>query len=175
MLKLVLKAAFILFLLVVPAYAKDSVNIYDKPRPAPAHKIIHESGKNYRLSDFKGDFVVAVFWSRDCGPCLAELKSLNGFYKAVKGNGVKLLLISPNEEWATVAEQKRFLKRYGAPDVDFYVDENGAVASDLGIFTSPHTVLINKSGEEIGRIRGSAKWDSDDVIEYIYQLKAKYG
>lgn len=175
MLKLVVKTVFAMFLFAGSAGAEEGVNIFDKPREAPMHKIIHESGKQYRLSDFKGEFVVAVFWSRDCGPCIAELKSLNGFYNAVKGNGVKLLLISPNEEWVSVAEQKKFLRKYGAPDVDFYVDERGIVASDLGIFTSPHTVLFNESGEEIGRIRGSAKWDRDDVIEYIYQLKAKYG
>ncbi len=175
MCKLVLKVFFMVLLSVASVYAKDNVNIYEKPRKAPAQAVIHESGKNYRLSDFKGEFVVAIFWSRDCGPCIGELKSLNGFYNATKGKGVRLLLISPNEQWSSIAEQKRFLKRYGAPDVDFYVDEKGMVASDLGIFTSPHTVLINEKGEEIGRIRGSAKWDRDDVIEYIYQLKEKYG
>lgn len=154
---------------------EDGVNIFSRPRHLPESKIIHESGKKYKLSDFKGMFVLAVFWSRDCPPCIKELKSLNGFYNEVKDNGIRLLLISPSKEWASVEEQRKFLRRFGAKDVDFFVDNNGAVASDLGIFTSPHTVLINKKGEEIGRIRGSAQWDDDRVIEYIYQLKAKHG
>ena len=49
------------------------------------------------------------------------------------------------------------------------------LAEDLGIFTSPNTVLINRKGEEIGRIRGSIDWDDDDVIEYIYKIKAQHG
>lgn len=176
MFKLVLKlAAAAVFLWTFQVRAEDGVNIYPKPRAVPEHKIMHQSGSRFKLSDFKGDFVVAVFWSRDCGPCLKELKSLNGFHNAVKSNGVKLLLISPSKEWRSVTEQKRFLKKYGAPDVDFYVDERGELASDFGIFTSPHTVLINKKGEEIGRIRGSARWDDENVIEYIYKLKAKHG
>ncbi len=175
MLKLIIQTIFSVFLFVFPVFAEEGVNIYAEPREVPRHTIIHESGQRYSLSDFKGDFVLAVFWSRDCGPCIGELKSLNGFHNATKDYGVKLLLISPNEEWSSVAEQKRFLKRYGATDVDFYVDERGIVASDFGIFSSPHTVLINESGQEIGRIRGSAKWDREDVIDYIYQLKEKYG
>ncbi len=157
------------------SFAKDAVNIYSKPRQVPIHKIIHESGKSYLLSDFKGKFIVAVFWSRDCGPCIAELKSLNTFYNKTKDSTIKLLIISDNEEWKSVIEQKRFLKRYGAPDLEFYVDEHGQVSSDLGIFTSPHTVLINTKGEEIGRIRGSADWGDEKVIKYIKNLQEKYG
>lgn len=174
-----LKRAFIILILIAilqayNSFAKDAVNIYSKPREVPVHKIIHESGNNYLLSDFKGKFVVAVFWSRDCGPCIAELKSLNGFYNKTKNSDIKLLIISDNDEWKSVAEQKRFLKRYGAPDIEFYVDEYGKVASDLGIFTSPHTVLINSKGKEIGRIRGSADWDDDRVLKYIQDIQKKY-
>lgn len=176
MFKLVTRAVIIaLFLVPFHVKAEDGVNIYAKPRALPEHRIMHQSGVPYKLTDFKGDFVVAVFWSRDCGPCIKELKSLNGFSNAVAGNGVRLILISPAKEWRSVTEQRRFLKRYGAPDVDFYIDNNGDLASDFGIFTSPHTVLINKKGEEIGRIRGSAQWDDDKVIEYIYKLKASHG
>lgn len=37
------------------------------------------------------------------------------------------------------------------------------------------TVLIGREGKEIGRIRGSAEWDSQDVIEYMYKIKAEHG
>ena len=65
------------------------------------------------------------------------------------------------------------LQKYGAPDLDFYVDKKGDLSADLGIFTSPNTVLINRHGKEIGRIRGSVEWDDDEVIEYIYKIKAQ--
>ena len=172
--RILIVALFIAFFQVYTSIAKDAVNIYSKPRTVPTHKIIHQSGKSYLLSDFKGKFVVAIFWSRKCGPCIAELKSLNGFYNKTKDSNIKLLIISDNEEWTSVDDQKRFLKRYGATDLEFYVDEYGQVASDLGIFTSPHTVLINSKGKEIGRIRGSADWDDDRVLKYIQDIQKKY-
>lgn len=175
MYKLFCAVAFFLVVSLSAASAEENVNIYAKPRRLPDYSLTHQSGKNFKLADFSGEFVVAVFWSRDCVPCIRELRSLNGFHKETQGTGVKLVLISPDDEWNSTVQQKKFLRRYGAPDVDFYVDKGGRLAAALGIFTSPHTVLVNKKGEEIGRIRGSAKWDRDDVIEYIYQLKAKHG
>ena len=84
-------------------------------------------------------------------------------------------MVSKEDEWSSAAEQRELLNKYEAPDVDFYTDRDGKLAGDFGIFSSPHTVLINKSGEEIGRISGSADWEDDDVIEYIYKIKAQHG
>lgn len=153
----------------------DAVNIYDEPRELPSRPLYDEFGKKVKLSDFKGNFVVTIFWSRYCSPCIRELDNLNNYQNIVKNDGIRVVLISPDTEWNSIEEQKKLLKKYKAQDLDFYVDADGKVASDLGIFTSPNTVLINKDGKEIGRIRGSADWDSDEVVEYLYKIKAAHG
>lgn len=153
---------------------EKGVNIFQEPRRLPTSSIIDEDGKAHKLSDFKDEFVVAIFWERNCLPCIRQLKSLNGFYHGIQGKNIRLLLISSENDWKDTFEQKKFLERMGAKDVPFYIDRNAQVAADLGIFTSPHTVLINAKGEEIGRIRGSAKWDDPRVIKYIEELKEKY-
>lgn len=176
MCKFIFRLVFIALLQVAPALAaEDAVNIYDKPREVPSHQIEYQSGQKFKLSDFNGDFVLAHFWSRDCAPCVAELKNLNTFYNKTQNDGIRLLMISNNSEWKNVSEQRRFLNKYKAQDLDFYTDNSGQVAADLGIFTSPHTVLINTQGQEIGRIRGSADWSRPAVIKYIRDLKEKHG
>ncbi len=152
----------------------DPVNIYPEPRTLPDRAVYRhtEDGKAYKLSDFADQFVIANFWSRHCTPCIRELDDLNEFSKKVSENGIKVVIISPASEWTGTEEQKNFLERFRAPDLDFYVDKQGDLSADLGIFTSPHNVLINK-GKEIGRIRGAADWDDEDVIEYIYKIKAQ--
>ncbi len=155
------------------SFAEEGVNIFNEPRKAPIRAFTHQSGQHLKFSDFKGDFVLAHFWSRDCGPCVRELKTLNTFYNDMAGKGIRLVLLSPSGEWRSANEQKRFLKKYGAPDVPFYTDDGGRLAGDFGIFSRPHTVLINQQGEEIGRIRGSAKWNDPRVEEYIAKLKLK--
>ena len=149
----------------------DAVNIFAESRDVPKRLIIHENGKGYSLSDFKGEFVVAVFWSKTCGPCLKELADLNTFYKNALPQGIRLILISPKSEWKSAVEQRLFLKKLKAPDIEFYTDKKGKLAGDFGIFSTPHTVLIDENAQEIGRIRGTAKWADKRVLNYIKSLK----
>ncbi len=168
----------ILFLLIFSPAAfagGDAVNMYETPRDLPDKELVREDGKHFKLSDFKDEFVLAMFWSRHCTPCIKELDDINNFANKTKYDGIKVVLISPSQEWISTEEQRNFLNKYGATDLKFYVDEKSNLAADLGIFTSPNTVLVNKKGLEIGRIRGSADWDDDEIIEYIYKLKAKHG
>lgn len=174
--KNIFKIAFFAFILCAGFGAeakKDAVNIYAEARDVPKRPIVHESGKAYRLSDFKGEFVVAVFWSKTCGPCLKELRDLNTFYQNALPENIRLILISPKSEWKSALEQRLFLKKFGASDVEFYTDKKGKLAADFGIFSSPHAVLINEDSKEIGRIRGTAKWADKRVLEYIKGLKKK--
>ena len=155
------------------AFAHRGANIFAYPRPTPESKIFNQYGQAFSLKDFSGDFLIAVFWSKTCIPCLRELDDLNNFVKKTQNNNIKVILISPHDEWQTGEEQRTFLKKYGGLELDFYTDKKSKLANDFGIFTSPHTVLINSSSLEIGRIRGSVDWDDNDVIEYIYKIKAQ--
>lgn len=163
------------FLSSVALAGSDSLNIFEEPRKMPDREFYEESGKKIKINKFKDDFVVMVFWSRHCMPCIKELDNLNNFMLKTKDDGIKVVAISPFGEWLTLDEERKFLQKFEAPDLEIYLDDNGDMAGDLGIFTYPHTVLINKKGEEIGRIRGAVEWDKPEVIEYIYKIKAQNG
>ena len=167
----------LLFVLVAQSVdAKSKANIYAFSRSLPKKQIISESGFRAALGDFEGDFVIAVFWSRYCVPCIKELKSLSNFVKQTRTNGIRVLMISPKSEWVSgFDEQREFMRLFEAENLEIYVDEKEAVASALGIFSSPISILISREGREIGRVRGSLRWDDQDVIEYIYKVKAEKG
>ena len=164
---------FVLMLVAVfSAEAKENaVNIFQAFRPVPERKIKSADGEKLSLSDFKGQFVVAVFWSKTCGPCIKELEGLNTFYQNALGDNIRLILISKDSEWHSAVEQRLFLQKYKAPDIEFYTDMKGDLAADFGIFTSPHTVLVNENSEEIGRINGTAKWGDPRVLDYIKKIR----
>ncbi len=170
------KFLLILFFIsfISPAMAQKGANIFAYPRKAPTSKIYNRYGQAFSLYDFAGDFIVAVFWSKTCIPCLKEMDDLNIFAKKTADTGIKVIIISPDKEWLSPEEQYAVLKKYGGQDLDFYTDKKSKLSTDFGIFTSPHTVLINSDSMEIGRIRGSVDWDDEDVIEYIYKIKAQH-
>ena len=163
---------FCLLLWGTAAQAARGINIFAYSREAPDIAVYDTYGRAVRFSDFEGEFIIAVFWSKTCIPCLREMKDLNSFVKKTKDNGVKVLLISSAKEWDRPSEQEEILQKYGGNDIDYYIDKNSALANAFGIFTSPHSVLINTQGMEIGRIRGAVDWDDNDVIDYIYKLRA---
>lgn len=172
------KIFFLLLFILLPhnAETRSKANIYAFSRDLPKKQIISESGFRASLGEFEGDFVIAVFWSRYCAPCIRELKSLSNFVKETRTNGIRVLMISPKSEWVSgFVEQREFMRRFGVENLEIYVDEKEAVASALGIFSSPISILISREGQEIGRIRGSLKWDDQDVIDYIYKVKAEKG
>lgn len=167
---------FLAILLVISSFignANATLNIYDSPRTVPNKFIFNENNKQFKLSNFDGQFLIAVFWSRNCSPCLKEMESLNNFSNKAKGDGIRVIIISSAGEWIDDDEHRRFVEKYKGQDLERYVDKKGDLAGDLGIFTSPNTVLVNKRGEEIGRIRGAVEWDDEEVVEYLYKIKAQ--
>lgn len=174
-----MKKFWFAFLILVSTFGitlaeERGVNIYDEPRDIPSRPIYSYTGKKVNLTEFEGNFLIVVFWSRYCGPCLRELDNLWSYQQIVANDGIKVILVSPDTEWNNVDEMKKMLKKYHAGDLEAYTDINGQLASDFGIFTSPNTVLINKDSKEIGRLRGSAEWDDEKVVEYIYKIKAEH-
>ena len=164
---------FFLVFLSFDASAKSKTNIFAYPREAPSSPIFNRYGQPFTLKDFAGDFLIVIFWSKTCIPCLRELDDLSNFVKKTKNNLIKVILVSPHEDWLFENEQQALLQKYGGQNLDVYTDKKSALTTDFGIFTSPHTVLINADSMEIGRIRGSLDWDDDDVIEHIYEIKAQ--
>lgn len=171
MIKKILECLLVVFMSVSTAQA--NINIFAYSREAPTTRIYDSYGRAASLQDFGDNFIIAVFWSKTCIPCLREMKDLNSFSKKVKDNGVKVIIISAEKDWHSREEQVELLRKYGGEDLDFYVDRGSALANEFGIFTSPHSVLIDEKNMEIGRIRGAVDWDDSDVEEYIYKLKAQ--
>lgn len=151
--------------------AQAKINIFEKPRYIPALSFYGGDGKAYGLKDFKDDLLMAVIWSKTCGPCLDDMKYLNKFVQKTSDKGIRVILISPEKEFRTFDERRNFLKKIGAPDLISYSDRNANFQNGMGIFITPTVVLVNNKGEEVGQITGGVKWDDEKVIDYMVKLK----
>lgn len=157
--------------LVAPAHA--AINLFEKPRFVPALSFYGDSGKAYRLSDFNSDMLVAVVWSRTCGPCLEDLRRLGEFVETVQKYGIEVILISPEKEWKTMDEKRTFLRRMKAGNMVSFNDKNNRFKDGMGVSVTPTAIVVNKDGEEVAQITGSVKWNDPKVIDYMVELKKK--
>jgi hypothetical protein len=62
---------------------------------------------------------------------------------------------------------RKFLDEVKADKVNLYVDPTAKQGMALKLLGMPTTILINKDGLEVGRLAGSAEWDSDDAKKLI--------
>ncbi|KAF0247388.1 MAG: redoxin domain-containing protein [bacterium] len=66
------------------------------------------TGKTIQATEWKGKVVILNMWATWCGPCVAEMPSLQSLYNKTKDDGVVFVLVS-NEDQKTVSQfiQKR--------------------------------------------------------------------
>lgn len=158
-----------LIIYVSPAVAK--LNLFEKPRYIPDLSYYSDTGEKHKLTEYKSDLLIAVLWSRLCSPCIGDMKHLQKFAHKTKNKGIKVIIISPQEEWKSVEERRDFMEKIGAPDLESYVDKKSNFSHGMGIMITPVAVMVNKNGEEVGQISGAVKWDDDEVIDYLLNLK----
>lgn len=63
----------------------------DSEKPLPAIKLQDFEGKAISSDQFKGNIIVLDFWATWCGPCIAEIPSLNRLQEKYASKGVKVV------------------------------------------------------------------------------------
>ena len=57
-----------------------------------------KSGKNIKLSEYRGQVVLLNFWASWCGPCRAEMPALDALYKKYKSLGFVVLGVNVDDK-----------------------------------------------------------------------------
>ena len=73
----------------------------------------------------------------------------------------------------TPAGIKKFFEEANIDNLPIYQDPDQALASQMGIFGLPITVIMDPDGNEIARLRGDADWASNSAKSIIIELMAK--
>ena len=111
---------------------------------APDFMLKDLSGKDVRLSDFRGKTVMINFWAVWCGPCVAELPAINAASKEWASKGVVVLevAVKTNEQLSSV---EQFINQSGYAFPVLY-DSQGVATNLYGATTLPTTFFIDAEG-----------------------------
>ncbi|MGD0281143.1 MAG: TlpA disulfide reductase family protein [Dissulfurispiraceae bacterium] len=131
---------------------------------APDFTLNDVLGNKVSLSAFRGSVTILNFWATWCGPCKAEMPSLNNLYLEFKDKGLAVVAVSID------TSEKPVLSFISQKKLAFPVlmDKNKEVYFDdyagMGL---PETFIIDRKGILIEKLMGEQEWDSPKTKERI--------
>lgn len=123
------------------------------------------SGKELKLSDWRGRVVLVNLWATWCAPCRKEMPALAQLQKQLGSKDFEVVAISIDRKG--VEASAAFIAETGSQALKLYVEPSGRILDDLEALGLPATVLIDRRGNEIGRLLGPAEWASPEAFELI--------
>lgn len=137
--------------------AKDKSNDEETlPVEAPDMVLKDLSGIEQKLSSTRGKIVVLNFWATWCVPCKKEMPDLASIQNQYAAWGLQVIGASADE----LAAQPRVVKFIREQKINFPI-WLGATADNMNSFglgkELPGTVIIDREGRVVARIRGVVK------------------
>ncbi|MEM1364162.1 MAG: TlpA disulfide reductase family protein [Pseudomonadota bacterium] len=132
------------------------------------------SGADRTIGDFAGKTLFVNLWATWCGPCRAEMPSINAMSEELEGEGFEVIALSLDQGEASVPQA--FLDEIGTDALELYQDNTNAVFLDLrerNLLTGlPASYVIGPDGCLLGSVLGPAEWDEDAAIDLLKGAQA---
>lgn len=152
-----------------PALAVGAMEKFEISFTAPAAPDIAfegPDGAKTSLADRKGTAMLVNFWATWCAPCLKELPSLAALAKARAGQDFEVVAIAADPRGRVAVET--FLAKADAKALGANLDADLRLATALGAGSGlPLTILYDRRGREVGRLRGAADWSSPEALKLV--------
>ena len=130
------------------------------------HKMDSLNGEDKKLSEFKGKPLIINVWASWCGPCRAEMGSLERLAKRFNGKEFNVIGISTDDYHHKAAA---FIEQTGIT-FENYLDSKLVLENMLGANTIPLTILVDDNGRVLEKVRGAREWDSMEIIDAISEV-----
>lgn len=151
---------------VVPTVGSPAaMTLHEAPRTVPALRFEDGRGQSLTLADFQGRVVLLNIWATWCGPCRAEMPTLDRLQAALGGPDFEVVALSIDR--AGIGAVDRFYAEIGVKHLGRFIDVTAKTGRDLGAYGLPTTLLIDREGREIARHVGPAEWDTPSMTTFF--------
>ncbi|MGC1456241.1 MAG: TlpA disulfide reductase family protein [Nitrospirota bacterium] len=139
-------------------------------KPAPEFTLINVNGGKGSLSEYKGKVVLLNFWATFCGPCKAEMPSLNSLFLSYQKDDFIVLAVSTDDSEKPV---QSFIRKK-AIAFPVLIDKDQEVYFEkYGVIGLPTSFLIDRDGLVREKFLGDRPWDAPEMKEKIEKLLSK--
>lgn len=126
------------------------------------------AGKPRKLSDYRGKPLIINVWASWCGPCRAEMASLEALSRVDRKQQFRVIGISTDDD---VNAARKYLRAAGLTFENF-IDHKLELENMLGANTIPLTLLVDARGKVLYKARGSKDWMRK---EWIGMIQMQFG
>ena len=144
--------------------------------PAPAEVAVGQTlpdvvlqglnGPSSRMAAFRGKPLIINVWASWCGPCRAEMSSLERLSWQQGAAAFNVIGVSTDDY---PERAKAYLKTTNAT-LTHFIDRQLALERLLGASRVPLTVLVDGQGRVLKKIYGARSWDGPTATELINSL-----
>ncbi|MGN6530051.1 MAG: TlpA family protein disulfide reductase [Burkholderiaceae bacterium] len=125
----------------------------------PDGPLLGLNGPPRRLLDYRGHPLVINVWASWCGPCRAEMASLERLAWRGDRRGFNIIGISTDDD---AAAARRLLRSTNAT-LSHFIDDHLRWETTLGASRLPLTVLADAGGRVVDKVVGAREWDGPEA------------
>jgi cytochrome c biogenesis protein CcmG, thiol:disulfide interchange protein DsbE len=142
---------------------------YPEDEPAPALKLKTTTDEEIDIAKFKGRMVIVNFWATWCGPCIAEMPSLQALVSKIGKKNVALVGVNFHESPQKIRD---FQLKY---NVQFPLlrDAWQEASTTWKVAVLPTTFIIDANGTLRYRVVGEVDWSSKQVADRLKAVMAR--
>ena len=162
--------AIILFFLVVISIAGYWVyhkvrqpGVIEVGQQVPQFSVKDETGREVKLTDYRGKLVFLNFWATSCEECIDEMPEMELMNRAFKERKFQMLAVSVDTDWDTV---RKFRTDYNLT-LPAFLDPGHEVSKLYKVSKYPETFLIDAKGSLIQHVIGPEQWADPHILDHL--------
>lgn len=133
-----------------------TLDISHKGEAMPIVAFEAPNGDQVTLGDFRGRPMLVNLWATWCGPCVAEMPTLDKLAER-EAERLQVMVISQDIQGRQFVDD--FWAKTSFKLLEPYLDKKGDLGFAFATGMVPTTVLYDKNGKEVWRVIGGMNWD----------------
>ncbi len=157
----------LIFLLIQNLYGAEdfskNIVIHEKPTIIKELKFKDSNLQDVDLTNKKGNIMILNFWATWCAPCKREMPSL----EKLTNQFPQIKVYAINMEKPNKLKIRDFFRIIDVVSLDTYYDPGFKLVKQFKMRGLPTSILIDKNGDEFGRVIGEVDFVSEDFVNLI--------
>lgn len=150
-----------------PATPAEKIDRSHKGEAGPTVSFTAPDGKPVTLADFKGKPLLLNLWATWCGPCVAEMPTLDAVAGTLKD---RVQVVAVSQDLQGAEKVTPFFAQKNFANLQPYLDAKAGLSLAYQA-NLPTTILYDSHGKEVWRMLGGNAWNTPAAAKLIAEAR----